>query len=976
MSNVTARGRPPQSSSASRQVSNSRRNSPWESSQRPAKPQEGQPKHQKPHELLSRLLDHGESPSQAIAPTADQLDAEVRAEEAEDESLDHVIMAIDNRDRDTIGCAYYIARQQILMCMEDVTGGGKEVLDKLKIDIQPTILLVSPRIDLEDEKEDARQCARYASVLDNDENPLPYRLEFRPTPEFGYDAALSKLANLQAFCDTEADLQFLVPGETSNFEPSKNPDDFGTTNRQGRLLQISACVDMESKISIGCLGAVITWLQRKRASEYLPDDPAADFAYRVLEVKMFSLQGTMLINPDTFVSLQIIQPESHPNAFNQGPGTSGSKESLSIYGLFHHLARTPQGKSRLREYFLRPSLDLAGINARLDFASVFVQPQNSITLNKLSSSLSRIKNMRTTMAMLHKGVNGGRKIGGFKSGVWASLLEFCYHAIDIAETLKEVLGAENIPLRAKAMDVLDAFQLQRIGKMVHDVVDLEASIEQHRTVAKRGIDEKLDEIKDVYDGMEELLSRVAIEIGRRLPAYVKLNVIYFPQLGFHITVPMNEDTGQAVYDGGAEKWQCMFTTQNQVYFKDARMHEMDEQLGDLYAMICDIEIEIAYELAQKVRQDERLLIAGSDICGELDALLALAHGAVQYKLVRPRITDDNVIDIKAGRHLLQEICVASYVPNDTFIVAANGQAAPTYSKSTQERPIGPSMLLLTGPNYSGKSVYMRSIALIVYMAHVGCFVPCTSASIGLTDKILTRITTRETVSRNQSAFMIELQQVAMAIKQCTCRSLIVIDEFGQDTESCDGAGLASGVIRYLLSMTDLDRPKCLVATHFHEIFEVDDGQPKLENYPNLGLRHMEVLLDHKQQREMGQHDSEVTYLYNLIEGRSSLSYGTQCAAMNGIPPHIVRRAAQLVDLSIKGEDLVRVCAAITDEEEKEFEEAEDAARNFLMMDLNEGREKSLVESLSSILADETDSAESGEHRSARSDIVSRFTSES
>lgn len=693
---------------------------------------------------------------------------------------------------------------------------------------------------------------------------------------------------------------------------------------------------------------------------------------------MFSLKDTMMINPDTLMSLQIIQPESHPNAFNQGPGTSGSKESLSIYGLFHHLARTTQGRARLRQYFLRPSLDVANINARLNFVSVFVRPENRVALEKLSKSMSRIKNMRTTLAMLHRGVSGGnKKPGGFKSGVWASLLEFSYHTIDIAETLKEVLGAEMIPLRARAMDILDTVQLQRIGKMIHDVVDLESSIEQHRTVAKRGIDERLDEIKNFYNGMEKLLSQVAVEIGRDIPAFIKLNVIYFPQLGFHITVPMNEETGQAVYDGGAGRWQRMFTTENQVYFKDARMREMDEQLGDLYAMICDIEIEISYELAQKVLQDERLLIAASETCGELDALLALARGAVQYKLTRPRLTDeDNVIDVRAGRHLLQEMCVASYVPNDTYIVGGDGQAEQASPEPAQEPADGPSMLLLTGPNYSGKSVYMKSIALIIYMAHVGCFVPCASATIGVTDRIFTRITTRETVSRNQSAFMIELQQVAMAITQCTRRSLLVIDEFGKGTESCDGAGLASGVIRYLLDKADKDRAKCLVATHFHEIFEVDDGLLKLESYPHLGLRQMEVLIDQKHQYEMGQHDSQVTYLYTLVEGRSILSYGTQCAAMSGIPPNIVRRAAQLADLGVKGEDLVRVCATITDEEEREFEEAEDAAREFLMMDLREGREKNLADCLSSILAGETERADTGEQRSDRSDTVSRVASES
>jgi DNA mismatch repair protein MSH5 len=238
---------------------------------------------------------------------------------------------------------------------------------------------------------------------------------------------------------------------------------------------------------------------------------------------------------------------------------------------------------------LRPSLDLEEINTRLDFISVFVQQENMIPLEKLGKSLAKIKNMRVTTTLLRKGIGGSnQKYGGFKSGVWASLLEFAYHTIDIRNTLREVMGGENLLLCAKAMDILDVQKLQQIGKAVHEVVDLESSIEQHRTVVKRGVNERLDEIKDIYDGMDGMLSKAAVAITRTLPTGFQpnLNVIYIPQLGYHITVPINTDTGQPVYDGGDTAWERMFTTQNQAYFKDNRMRELDEQLGDLWAMIC------------------------------------------------------------------------------------------------------------------------------------------------------------------------------------------------------------------------------------------------------------------------------------------------------------------------------------------------------------------------------------------------------
>lgn len=613
--------------------------------------------------------------------------------------------------------------------------------------------------------------------------------------------------------------------------------------------------------------------------------------------------------------------------------------------------------------FLRPSLDPEVINSRLDFVSVFVRPDNHPVARKLSKSLSKIKNMRNVMTMLHKGVDGGSgRFSRFKSGVWSSLLEFCYHTIDIVEGLREVLGVEDLPVCARAAQVLDRFHLQRIGRMVHDVVDLEASTEQHRTVVKHGVNENLDTIKNAYDCIDDLLSQTALEIARTMPAEIdcSLNVIFFPQLGFHITVPFNEATGQAIWDGGDQAWERMFTTRNQVYFKDAKMHELDQTLGDLWASICDIEIEIAHDLAQRVLVDERLLIAASDLCGELDSLLALVHGGVEYKLTRPRIVEENILKIKSGRHILQEMTVPSYVPNDAYLVGGSGSGVSnrTGGPSTEEQSQGASMLMLTGPNYSGKSVYQKQVALIVYMAQVGSFVPADAATVGITNKILTRITTRETVSKNQSAFMIDLQQIGIALNSCTRKSLVIIDEFGKGTDTCDGAGLAAGTFLHLLNLGD-ECPKVLAATHFHEIFDFG----LFEDNPRIAFAHMEVHVDRKCKRQAGDHSSEVTYLYQLKEGRSTVSYGAQCAAINGIPSQVVARAAELAEHMSKGADLVSICSGLSAHEWEDLADAEAVSRVFLDMDFgSDGKQEDVTDMLDRLLnvANSSYMSESGE----------------
>ncbi|GAM86102.1 hypothetical protein ANO11243_041120 [Dothideomycetidae sp. 11243] len=510
---------------------------------------------------------------------------------------------------------------------------------------------------------------------------------------------------------------------------------------------------------------------------------------------------------------------------------------------------------------------------------------------------------------------------GMSRSHWSNLREFLFRALEIKKTVGELHGASRLKLFAKVSNQIDGQALATLGRLITDTVDFEESCEQHRTIIKPGFDPELDEIKRMYGGLERLLSHVAEHIARTIPAVhdAQINVIFFPQIGFLIAVRLIPNTRRGVYEGNEDdNWELMFTTSEYAYYKNANVKEMDQQFGDIYGQICNREIEIAQELSEEVLKWDRVLISTSDILGELDVILALACGAREYKLCRPQMTADNVLEIAGGRHPLQERTVPVFMPNATFVVGGPGNNSDFRHESSVRYADSPSMLMVTGPNYSGKSVYLKQIALITAMAHMGSFVPADSATIGLTDKILTRIWTRESVSRVQSAFTIDLQQMCLALSQATERSLIIIDEFGKGTESHDGAGLAAGVFEHLLSQGP-GRPKVIAATHYHEIFETGH----LISNPYVSFMNMQVLLTPPASPTPSAppRSEEITYLYSLCPGRSSSSYGTVCAAMNGVPAPVVARAEQLITLGAKGGDLVASCAQLSEDEVEDLREA-------------------------------------------------------
>ncbi|KAK7418315.1 hypothetical protein QQZ08_011302 [Neonectria magnoliae] len=655
---------------------------------------------------------------------------------------------------------------------------------------------------------------------------------------------------------------------------------------------------------------------------------------------MFSLSAYMFVSSDALLSLQLVQTELHPNSQVWGPDSNKdrTKESLSVYGLFHYLACTPQGRVELRQLFLRPLLDIGLIEERQKTISVLLQPDNADNLTRITSRLRKIRNIRTTFVQLRKGIEFPSASQSLNKGVWSTIRGFTAHALGLREAVASLKGCAKLEIICKIsfikaitrenradhvskqlMDGLPLSSLVSVGDIINKTIDFDQSKSRHRSSVKAGVDPQLDELKRTYDGMDSFLTEVVNHMNRKLPEwacqYVR-SCIFLPQIGFLTVVESNPETGNGRYEGeggAGGAWEKLFEAEGAVCYKNSYMRELDEEYGDMYCQIGDREVEIIHSLANRILEYEAELVSASTVCGEFDAIMALALGAEKYGWRAPRMIAESVIQIEGGRHPLQELVVPSFVPNNCQLASGYFDGGPIDENT-------PQVLVLTGPNHSGKSVYLKQVAIIVYLAHLGSFVPANQATIGLTDKILTCMSTKESMSGAETAFARDLKQAALSARCSTPKSLILVDEFGKGTNADDGSGLLAALLEHFLAMGQ-NSPRLLVATHYHEIFE--GGY--LREHKGLCLAHLDVRVNWS----ASQTEDQVTYLFSLAFGHNTSSFGGKCAALNGVPSTVVERAEAIALLLAQNEDLGAVCTRLLPEEEKRLNKAETTARRFL-----------------------------------------------
>ncbi|KAL1668791.1 DNA mismatch repair protein MutS [Schizophyllum commune] len=878
-----------------------------------------------------------------------------------------------------MACAYYDPVKCIVYVLEDTQETPHlDLTQTLLEQAQPDIILTSSRGDDE-----------FIDKLRDHAEASGGHFQIRPHKEFNTAKGRDRLFSLPLLSELPAQYDQDAPSSDSGSGGSglRNAYDFmrsrrnaygnggdPTLKRWNASIRLANFASVDSSpLCIACVGALLDHMVRERAVNDLEEDGISGLAIR--DIESIALNKMMHINADALYSLGIFEDESHASIHSDK-----TKEGLSLFGIIN-TTKTTLGRQLLKTWFLRPSLSIPVITARHDAIDCFLSPDNNSPVRSMHGHLKGIKNVPRILATI--------KSGGATLVEWQGLVKFTFHATMIREALTELHGAGHIEVVKKLFGVLDAAAFHEVGCKVNDIIEWDESTEAGRVCVRMGIDEELDNRKHVYNGIDSVLSNIAEQMSQTVPAeYAEsLNVVYFPQLGFLVCVPMLEEwkdeQGIQVMDG----WTFQFSSETHVYFKSEEMHDMDVHIGDLHSLIVDREIEIVQGLLTEI------LVYYEDMTESCDVLLSLADACRAFNYRRPIMVDENVIIINGGRHPLQEQVVDTFVANDTRLAGGLGAHVQMDSDDGDEETDGG----------RGKAEFMKPVALCTGANACGksVFVPAESATLGLVDKIFTRISTRDSVSKVQSAFMIDLNQVSLALRNSTARSLVLLDEFGKGTISTDGAGLFCGVLKHLLDRGP-DCPKVMAATHFHDVFREDLLDP--ESVP-IAFLHMQVMFEKEDATFGGRQTSfgrsgtaasrpdtaasryetpvngretpvsradsqlttplpsapargeKITYLYRVAEGLSLNSHAAQCAEIFGLPAEICARA-QYVSRLISTHELGQLLdEEMSEKERDELEEAEAVCRRFLTWSLGDDDGTEVKVKLAKVLGREEEEGE-------------------
>ena len=559
------------------------------------------------------------------------------------------------------------------------------------------------------------------------------------------------------------------------------------------------------------------------AAHYINETQKAQ-ASHLTEIAYFESSEFLVLDATTVSNLELV-------------AATDGVAAHSLVGVLDE-TQTGMGARLLRQWILRPSVKLGEIQARLD--AVDELKTSTIKRDQLRRQLEPMGDLERLCGKVTMGRANARDLIALRL------------SLEIIPRLKQTLSDSHSSLLEVLAESMD--ELADVRSLIAEAIaDEPPAAANEAGMIRDGFNPELDELRNLaHSGKSYIAAIEARERGRTniSTLKVKFNNVF----GYFIEISnANKDKVPPDY----ERKQTLVNAER---FTTPELKEYEAKVLGAEDRILTLEVELFTDIRRRVAQEVKRIQGVARAVATLDVLTSLAEVAAQRNYIRPQLHENDEIEIRSGRHPVIETLGERFVPNDLSV------------NNTTDR-----LLIITGPNMGGKSVFLTQAALIVVMAQMGSFVPATSAKIALVDRIFTRVGASDNLARGRSTFMVEMIETSNILNTATPRSLVLLDEVGRGTATFDGLSLAWAIAEYL---HDHERhsAKALFATHYHEMTELSKLRPGVRNY----------------QVAVSESNGEIVFLRKVVEGSASKSYGIEVARLAGLPKTVVERAREIL----------------------------------------------------------------------------------